>query len=259
MIHSMTKKQIFNKALQLRNDGKLYDRSDEDQESGFKGSIDRFCWIAYEVRDKKRVLDIGSGGGLLLSLLYELGHECYAVDFVDNRKRFPDIFFEKKIDFKLCNMEADPIPFPDNFFDAVFCCQALEHFTHSHLPAVKEMYRVLKPGGILEVDVPNAVCFRNRWRMIRGKHITWDYEKHYLREEPIRYKEMTFFPDRHNREFTLKELQVLLEAAGFDNIRAYHLKSRRYRTGIKKIRSLGSMLRDSIPSFRKSLIAFAVK
>jgi len=31
---------------------------------------------------------------------------------------------------------------------------------------------VLRPGGIAEVDVPNAASFRNRSRMLRGKHIT---------------------------------------------------------------------------------------
>jgi hypothetical protein len=73
------------------------------------------------------------------------------------------------------------------------------------------------------------------------------------------YKGRSFFPARHNREFTLKELELLLESAGFRKVRAYFLKSRRYRTGLSRFRSLGSMLRDSVPSLRKSLIAFAEK
>ena len=157
------------------------------------------------------------------------------------------------------NVGVDPLPFEDASFDAAVCCQCLEHFTHSHLFAIKEIHRVLKVPGILEVDVPNAVCFRNRSRMLRGKHITWDYKDHYLFAEPISYRGMSFFPDRHNREFTLEEAKFLLKEGGFQNIDAWHLKSRRYRTGLSKALNLGSMLRDVVPSLRKSIIAFGYK
>ncbi len=254
-----SKNDIFRLALKLRNEGKLYDLSNEPSENTFRGSIDRFCWIAYELKDCKKVLDIGTGTGLFLSLMNELGHECYAVDIVDNTNEFPWVLKEKIKEFKLCNVEADQLPWQDKFFDGVVCCQALEHFTHSHLPAVKEMYRVLRKGGILELDVPNIVCFRNRSRLIRGKNITYDYEKHYLYSKPILYKGMSFFPGRHNREFTIKELEILFEASGFKNKRCFFLKSRRYRPGIEKVRSLGTILKDTIPSLRKSLIGFGIK
>jgi SAM-dependent methyltransferase len=253
-----SKNSIFRTALQLRDTGKLYDLTDKDADDTFRGSIDRFCLIAHELENCRKVLDIGPGTGILVSLLHELGHECYAVDIVDRREQFPTTF-AKLCDFKICNVEVDPLPWPDDFFDAVVCCQALEHFSHSHLPAVKEMHRVLRPGGILELDVPNVVCFRNRSRLLRGKHITYDYEKHYLYAEPILYKGRSYFPDRHNREFTKKELEILFDAAGFKNHQVSFLKSRRYRTGLEKLKSIGTALKDAIPSFRKSLIGFGTK
>ena len=119
--------------------------------------------------------------------------------------------------------------------------------------------RRCRPGGLVEVDVPNAVSFRNRSRILRGKNITFDYEDHYLYAQPVLYRGFTFYPARHNREFTLKELVILLKAAKFDRIDAYFLKSRRHREGWERIRSLGSALRDLVPSLRKSIIAFAEK
>jgi ubiquinone/menaquinone biosynthesis C-methylase UbiE len=258
-LHGLSKKEIFKKALVLKDQGKLYDLNNSYHEETFRGSIDRFCEIAYGLRCHRKVLDVGSGGGLLLSLLSELGHECYGIDINDVLQYSPEIYVSKNIVFKICNIEIDHIPHPDNYFDAVVCCQTLEHFSHSHMGAVKEMRRVLKTGGILEIDVPNAVCFRNRSRMMRGKHITWEYKKHYLYATPVQYKGMSFYPDRHNREFTIDEIKILLEEANFTVKRMYFLKSRRYREGAKSILSIGSMMRDLVPSWRKSIIAFGEK
>lgn len=258
-MNHQSKQDIFKLALKLRSDGKLFDPGSEASEDVFRGSIDRFCQIAHELKDCKKILDIGPGTGLFLSLMNELGHECYAVDIIDNRHLYPAVFDEKVKEFKLCNAEVDPLPWEDNFFDAVVCCQALEHFSHSHLPAVKEMHRVLRKGGILELDVPNVVCFRNRSRILRGKNITFDYKEHYLHAEPVLHNGMSFFPIRHNREFTKEELEILFRETGFNNIRCSFLKSRRYRSGTDKIKSLGTMLKDAVPSLRKSLIGFGVK
>jgi SAM-dependent methyltransferase len=254
-----TIKAIFEQIPDMGRSWKIYDISNSNHEAFFYGSIDRFSIIAHALHDRRRILDIGPGNGLLLSILHELGHDCYAVDWKD---RYVDdnwkVYLEKRIKFDICYVEVDPLPFGDDFFDAVTCCQVLEPFTHSHLHAVREMRRVLKSGGLVEIDAPNAVDLRNRLRMIRGKHITWDYEKEYLYKEPILYKNRSFF-DRHNREFTKGELEILLKAGDFREIKVNFLKSRRYRPGIGKLKSMGSAMRDIVPSFRKSIIGFGIK
>lgn len=254
-----SKRDMLRLAVRLRDEGRLFRRGNAELEDVFKGSVDRFCDIAVALRNAHRVLDVGAGHGLLLSLLSELGHECHALDVQDQPTAHPDTYGAKRIAFRLCNVEVDAIPYPDESFDAVVCCQVLEHFSHSHLPTMKEIRRVLQPGGIVEVDVPNAASFRNRSRMLRGKHITFDYEEHYLYATPILYKGMSFFPRRHNREFTRSELVILLQAAGFLNIDVRFLKSRRYREGWALLKSVGTAIKDLVPSLRKSLIAFAVK
>ena len=254
-----TKKEIYRLALELRDSGKLFAPDDEDSADMFLGSVDRFCDIAYALRDHHKVLDIGPSAGVLVSLLHELGHECCAVDVVDMSDQYPWVLKDKISEYRLCNAEIEPLPWPDETFDAVTCCQALEHFTHSHLFAVKEMFRVLKPGGILEIDVPNAVCFRNRSRMLRGKHITWDYKQYYLYAEPLLQNGMSFYPIRHNREFTLDELELLFREAGFEDTKCHFLKSRRHRVGLEKLKSIGTALKDSVPSWRKSLIGYGRK
>ena len=256
-VHRLSKRQIKKFAVEKRNAGLYYDRSASNLEDNFLGSVDRFCDIAFAFRDSPKVVDAGSGDGLLLALLKMLGHDVYAVDFVDHAQ--DPTYLRHAIPFKVCNLEADPLPFPTESFDAISCCQTFEHFTHSHLPTVMEFRRVLKTGGLLEIDVPNVASYRNRSRLLRGKNITYDYKQHYLNAQPVAYKGREYYPDRHNREFTANELELLLRLGGFEKVDVTFLKSRRYREGLGAIISLGTSLKDVVPGIRKSLIAFATK
>lgn len=48
------------------------------------------------------------------------------------------------------------IPFPDKTFDGVYHCHVLEHIDREAAPAfLGQCYRVLKPGGILRIVVPD--------------------------------------------------------------------------------------------------------
>lgn len=251
----ISRQTLFERMIALWKSGDLFPHGHSVYEDTWCGSMDRFVEIAWRLQNHHRVLDVGTGSGILAVFLQRLGHECHAVDFAEPST----LLVTNEIPYAHCNAEIDHLPFGDSVFDAVTCCQCLEHFTHSHLFAVSEMYRVLCPGGLVEIDVPNAVCFRNRSRILRGKQITWDYEKHYLHSRPVFYSGHSFFPDRHNREFTLAETRSLLAAAGFQNIVAWHIRSQRYRRGLSQLRNLGSALRDAVPSLRKTIIAFGEK
>lgn len=256
-VHNLSTKEITRFALDKWRQGEFGDVTDAANKDSFFSCIERFSVIAAAFREHPRTLDVGSGGGHLAALLKMLGHQASAVDFKD--RRADALYLRHDIPFAVCNIEADRLPFDDEALDAVSCCQAMEHFTHSHLPPTLEMKRVLRKGGVLEIDVPNAVSFRSRSRMLRGKHITWDYRQSYLHQKPVEYKGREYYPDRHNREFTLPELKLLLEEAGFDDIEVRFLADQRIRHGLHKILSLGSALRDLIPSIRKSLIAIGRK
>ena len=64
------------------------------------------------------------------------------------------------VDYKI---DATSIPFADNQFDVILCSHVLEHIEQDTM-AIKELYRVLKPGGWAFLAVPinaGAVTFED--------------------------------------------------------------------------------------------------
>lgn len=102
-----------------------------------------------------RVLDVATGTGRLpRTLSAELGEQGMIVG-VDRSKRMLALAQEERalltprVHF-LC-VDAERLCFADASFDAVTCLEAIEFITKPRR-AVQEMYRVLKPGGILLVS-----------------------------------------------------------------------------------------------------------
>lgn len=98
-----------------------------------------------------RVLEVGFGSGALLEALRGKGNAVYGVDagraIVEKAKRagFENVF--------LVDASEEPLPFEDDFFDAVYCYEVLEHLTNPHR-LVQEIRRVLRKQGLLFFSVP---------------------------------------------------------------------------------------------------------
>jgi predicted SAM-dependent methyltransferase len=70
------------------------------------------------------------------------------------------------IDIKHNLMWARPLPLPDNRFRGVYTEHALEHLTESAVGyTVKEVFRILQPGGTFRIAVPDAQRF---WDIVTG-------------------------------------------------------------------------------------------
>ncbi len=160
-----------------------------------------------------RLLEIGSTP-YLMSVLFEhrLGYRVSHVNLSHDERLPPPIRLENRernessvIEPEELNIEFDRLPFDDNSFDAVACCEIIEHLTRDPVWMLGEIHRVLKPEGCLVLTTPNVLRMTNVVKLVRGFTINDRYSRH-----PVfgAY-------GRHNREYAPSELKELLETLGF--------------------------------------------
>jgi len=112
-----------------------------------------------------RVLDIGCQGGHQLALLREHFDEAVGLDVAPYEEMwalFPDI------DFIVHDVDAASIPYPDGHFDCIIATNVLEHVFDVY-GFVREVHRLLRPGGTCVISVPNIAEIRRVMSLARGK------------------------------------------------------------------------------------------
>jgi ubiquinone/menaquinone biosynthesis C-methylase UbiE len=100
------------------------------------------------------ILDIGCGTGHLAGELMQRGYTAWGVDLSEGMVEYARQHYNPDR-FRVGDIER--IPFPDNTFDAVMCLGVMEYLEKDEL-ALREMWRVLKPGGRAVITTPNILC-----------------------------------------------------------------------------------------------------
>lgn len=114
---------------------------------------------------EKKILEIGSGYGItLISWVKNFGLDVTGVE--PEGEGFAETV---KVSRQLCELngvspdrvivsEGESLPFPDASYDIVYSSNTIEH-CHDPVKFLTEGIRVLKPGGILHIEVPNYTSF----------------------------------------------------------------------------------------------------
>jgi SAM-dependent methyltransferase len=109
-------------------------------------------------------LDLGCGNKPYETLYKPLTEKQTGCDVIQSDKNRVDV---------ICL--ATDLKFQDNSFDSILCTQVLEH-VYDHRMMMKEIYRVLKPGGHIILTVPFA------WELHEEPYDYFRFTKHALKE-----------------------------------------------------------------------------
>ena len=178
--------------------------------------------ILSNFNDRGAILDVGGGLGVNLLAIRKLLGESPALFLLD---RFEEYVgenrmgkFERNLKFleeagiKIINQDFwknKVLPFKNDIFEEVTIFDVTEHLPANPIYLLKEMYRVLKPGGKIILGGPNSSFLLKRIRLLFGKHPympfdLWTTENYYS----------------HYREYSKAEQIELLKMVGFKSISA---------------------------------------
>ena len=151
--------------------------------------------------EKGLILDMGCGNGKNMLLR----DDCQKIGF-DFSKNNVKVCKEKNLEVMVS--DAHKIPFRDNIFDSAISVAVLHHLIEGRKEAVKEMVRILKPGGLLFLQVwaetvkksKKFICIENN-----DYFVTWYVNK----DKKLK---------RFYHLFGLEELKILFEGLNVEII-----------------------------------------
>ncbi|HZQ62237.1 MAG TPA: bifunctional demethylmenaquinone methyltransferase/2-methoxy-6-polyprenyl-1,4-benzoquinol methylase UbiE [Casimicrobiaceae bacterium] len=200
-----------------------YDLMNDLMSAGMHRLWKRFTVHAVGVREGMRVLDLAGGTGDLARLFADLVGPTGQVLLTDINGAMLTAGRDKLLDagyaLPAVQCDAESLPFADRSFDRVSIAFGLRNVTHKEL-ALREMKRVLKPGGMAAV-----LEFSRVWPPLKpaydwysfnvlprlGALVAGDAQSYRYLAESIRM---------HPDQATLK---AMMEQAGFDEVEVTNL------------------------------------
>jgi ubiquinone/menaquinone biosynthesis C-methylase UbiE len=182
------------------------------------------AWLGGTLKDLSEetsgsvLLDFGCGNGVVMECGHQHFRHTYGIDLSleilkAGKGRHGSV---------MCG-EASAIPIKDNSVDVVVCFAVLHHILN-HTPLVKELYRVLKKGGILYTDHDMDSSFNDRFRLpLRLYRYVFDAGRRYMKAKREVTKEMYRLSEIHADGIDSTAIMERLKEEGFkDVVLRYH-------------------------------------
>lgn len=162
-----------------------------------------------------RLLDIGCAGGYVSLLLAGLGVTVTATDgnFPGDQQALLEGWGIRCLTANLNNPSPLAGVAPGDY-DVVLLGEVLEHVLNHPLGLMREIGRVLRPGGRLILTTPNPANVMNAWRLLRGQPLAWGAAE-FANLPKLVGETLAPYEHIHYHEYTVRELHQLLQAAGF--------------------------------------------
>ena len=183
----------------------------------------RFAVEASGIRAGGRVLDIAGGTADLSALFIEQVGESGEVWLTDINNSMLTIGRDRLLDegraASVAQCDAEKLPFPADYFDCVSVAFGLRNMTHKDA-ALKEMLRVLRPGGCVLV-----LEFSKVWKPLQPVYDTYSFKVLPAMGKLIAKDENSYryLAESIRVHPSQEELKQLMQQAGFERVEYFNL------------------------------------
>lgn len=175
---------------------------------------------------KEKILDFGCGDGFFTNLVFGKNKVNVGLDLFNNERI--EEAKKEKIYKKIALYDGNIISYPNNYFNTVVSNCVLEHIPNIKL-SLKEIYRVLKPGGYFLTSV-----MVDQWENhLFGSKIFGKTYLSYMRKTQV-----------HHNLFSNNQWQIYLKKTGFkiQSIDGYLYKKSAFYLDLFHYLSVGSLI-----------------
>lgn len=214
----------------------------------FNGHLNRYLSDLQIVKKNYKggkILEIGSLPYHLTAMLSLSSFDVTGLDVNPVRGNA----FAEKYGLKIvkCDIETEALPFRDEQFDLVVFNEVFEHLRINPIRTLREINRVLAPGGKLILSTPNVYAIGNLYLFLRGRSIDNSPYREFLKLETLGHM-------GHVRIYSAREVEEFLVNTSFS------VKEVMYRYNRKsKKRLLFKLFYRLIPVFRPQFVIISEK
>lgn len=166
--------------------------------------------VEARVAPRARVLEYGAVPLVVTAALAAMGYDVAGLDI--DPARFARSIATLGLDVRRCDIETEQVPFASGSVDAVIFNELFEHLRVNPIATLREVHRVLRPGGRLLLSTPNLRSLRGLRNLLlhgRGHAASGGVYEQYEKLETIGHM-------GHVREYTAREVAELLSRTGFE-------------------------------------------
>lgn len=118
--------------------------------SDYPSQLAAYLTKRFQLKKGARLLDVGCGRGDMLRAFSLLGFDCHAVDKICSAGGNSC----QQFNIKTVDIEKDPFPYPDRYFDIIFSKSVIEHIWDPFY-LMSEIHRILNDDQICIILTPD--------------------------------------------------------------------------------------------------------